>query len=50
MRIARDAERPSDHASGPSAREQTGNEVTRERTEARRYASREDERPAAASQ
>ncbi len=31
-RIARDASRPSDHASGPMAREQTGSEATRERS------------------
>jgi hypothetical protein len=29
-RIARDAMRPSDHASGPMAREQTGSGATRE--------------------
>ncbi|OIB56415.1 chromosome segregation protein ScpA [Natrialba sp. SSL1] len=33
MRVTRDAERPSNHASGPSAREQTGSEATREQGE-----------------
>ncbi|ELY89149.1 chromosome segregation and condensation protein ScpA [Natrialba hulunbeirensis JCM 10989] len=33
MRVTRDAECPSNHASGPSAREQTGSEATREQGE-----------------
>ncbi|WP_086888543.1 efflux RND transporter permease subunit [Natrarchaeobaculum aegyptiacum] len=44
-RIARDAGRPSDHASGPEVREQTGSETTRERREALRVSDRSPEEP-----